>query len=326
MKEVLGIDIGYGDTKTFKSITGKIKFPTWVTKPVRRDDFGPDRQWIFVNGETFVVGKEANGNLGTGICTRSSSFVGSNAWLATLGKALTANKLLPDDMEGLKIVLGLPPGLFTKNEVGRLKKILQDAKISVSMGSEISVFDLSQTQIRIMPQGTGIYYAYLLGLSDAPEEREKTIAVVDLGYYTLDTILFAQGQYIGQKARSVPLGISVLLDDICTEFSKEYGFMVSTQTALDILIHGKVSILQRDYTLQVVDQLFDLYTSQLSSHIDNFFESVGQKQINIGVAAGGGVMIVQRHLRVKSKMVALSNPDMANVIGYWHFGLNSNAD
>jgi hypothetical protein len=323
MRDVLGIDIGYGDTKTYKSIPGKKKFPTLIASPVGDNSFGDHRQRIFVNGETFLVGHDANSELGWCMDTRTSSFVGSNAWLAAIGKALVINNLFPGDMDGLRLVLGLPPGLFTTDAVGRLTDIIKSARIDASMDTDVLSYHFSKTDVKMIPQGAGIYFAYLIGIPDARNEAQKTVAVVDVGHYTIDTVLFVKGQYVNSATGSATLGVSILLDRIRTEFSKENGKFINNDTALKLFMERKVSIFQQDYTVKAMDQLMSLYALQISSHIDSFFEGLGQGKVDLGVAAGGGITLVQNHLHVKNRILVLANPDMANVIGYWHYGLNT---
>ncbi len=83
----IGVDIGYGFTKTYNSKGPKV-FPTSLTKAVPVATFS-DLRAIVVNGEKFLVGEDAIREGKGLIDTRTTTFVKSNAWLAALGYALT---------------------------------------------------------------------------------------------------------------------------------------------------------------------------------------------------------------------------------------------
>ena len=85
----LGIDIGYGFTKTFNSGGGKM-FPTAVTTMIPRSTFR-EIETITANGEKFLVAENALLEGKWVLDTRNTGFVGSNGWLAVLGHSLSIN-------------------------------------------------------------------------------------------------------------------------------------------------------------------------------------------------------------------------------------------
>jgi len=316
MNDILGIDIGYGYTKTFKMLTGRKKFSTLVAAAVGNNSFGVDRQKISVNDETFLVGDDAETEPGWTIDTRTSDFVGSNAWLSVIGKALIINHIDPGDMNGMKLVFGLPPGLYKATEVKRLTDLIKKTRINYDHQG----YDFSGTELQMIPQGAGIYFTYLQSLGNAPAERKKTIAVVDIGHYTVDTVLFSDGKYINNITGSTPLGVSILLDRVRTEFSQAHGKYINNEAALKLLSEGRVSIFQQEYTLDETGEWMKAYALQVSSLIDSFFDGLEKVSADLGIVAGGGISLVQNHLRVKHRVLVMPNPDMANVVGYWYYG------
>jgi plasmid segregation protein ParM len=313
MKDILGIDIGYGYTKTFRMQNGKKKFSTLIATAVGNNSFGVDRQEISVNGDTFLVGDDAETEPGWTIDTRTSDFVGSNAWLAVIGKALIINGIDLGSMNGMKLVFGLPPGFYTATEVQRLTDLIKNTRIQG--------YDFSGTELQMIPQGAGIYFTYLRSQTDMPSEMKKTIAVVDIGHYTIDTVLFSNGKYINNVTESTPLGVSVLIDRVRTEFSQTHKRFINNDVVLRLLSEGKASILQQEYSLNG-SKLMKAYALQISSLIDNFFDGSGKGKVSVdlGIVAGGGVSLVQNHLKVKNRVLVMPNPDMANVLGYWYYG------
>ena len=123
MDNAIGIDIGYGSTKTYNGSGGRI-FPTAITSMVPEETFGEVRP-IEVNGEKFLVGEDVLSKWV--IDTRRIGFLGSNAWLASLAQAIVTNGLDPEDMDGKKIVLGVPPGHYSKNTARKLTNVINSS-------------------------------------------------------------------------------------------------------------------------------------------------------------------------------------------------------
>jgi len=323
MSNVLGIDIGYGFTKTYQTATGKGIFPTLIVAPTGGGQgFGEQLQEIRVNGKVFYVGRDAETNLGWCIDTRTSSFVGSDAWLAVIGKVLSVNNIQPGDLHnGLKLVFGLPPGLFNRKAVSQLTDTIRKTPIQC----DEQTYDLSRTDLKMIPQGAGIYYTYLMGNPEKEYEMKKTIAVVDIGHYTVDTVLFLPGgKYNDNVEGSVPLGISVLLDRVRAKFSQQHGRFINNDKALQLLMVDKIVIFQEEYTLEALDQLVESYSLQLNSHIEKFFDGEGGMSADLGLAAGGGILLAAKYLKAqKKKILVMASPDMANALGYWHYGIHN---
>jgi hypothetical protein len=315
MGNVLSIDIGYGFTKTFQTGVGKGIFPTWIA--ASRGEwvgFGERQQEIRVNNKSFYVGHDAEG---ADIQTLTTSFVGSDAWLAVIGKVLTVNNVSPKDLTNMRIVLGLPPGIFRQKEVARLQSLISDAQIQC----DGQTYDFRSVDVKMIPQGAGIYYAYLTGNPERESVVKKAVAVIDIGHYTVDTVLFSPGgKYNSSVQKSVPLGISLLLHQVIMNFNQEHKKYITNEMALQLLKTGKVGIAQEEYTLESLAQAEEIYAMRLNAYIEKFFDSDGL-HADLGLAAGGGILQAIKYLKAtRKKVLVMAEPDMANVIGYWHYG------
>ena len=87
MRDRIGVDIGFGYTKSTGAGGGK-RFPTAVSLMTAEATFSQLAP-VLVNGKKYLVGEEAEREGGS-LETRTSEFVGSDAWLAILGHALDA--------------------------------------------------------------------------------------------------------------------------------------------------------------------------------------------------------------------------------------------
>jgi hypothetical protein len=110
--DCIGIDIGYGFTKTCRSEKDRQIFPTAVAMMTKEGAF-EEVIPVVVNGRRYLVGKDAERE-GGWYDTRRSSFVASDAWLAVLGHCLSLNNFPNGD-----VVLGIPPGMYGRAITGR---------------------------------------------------------------------------------------------------------------------------------------------------------------------------------------------------------------
>ncbi|HOE18913.1 MAG TPA: ParM/StbA family protein [Syntrophorhabdaceae bacterium] len=310
MDNAIGIDIGYGSTKTYNGSGGRI-FPTAITSMVPEETFGEVRP-IEVNGEKFLVGEDVLSKWV--IDTRRIGFLGSNAWLASLAQAIVTNGLDPEDMDGKKIVLGVPPGHYSKNTARKLTNVINSSIFNYN-GKH---YELAGAEVLVIPQGTGIYFAYQLGGPDG-SIAEKNIAVVDIGHYTIDMVFFAKGRYIEGTASSQPLGVSLLLDDIRSAFYRQYGWAINHQTAQKLLHAREIVMFQDVYRLEQITNILQAYSSKIAETIDGYYESL-PSETDIGIAGGGGVLALKGCIKLQHKMFIVADPVTANAKGYYHYG------
>ena len=313
MDNIIGIDIGFGHTKTYNS-KGARCFPTAITTKVPEATYGEINP-VEVNGEKFLVGDEALKESRWVIDTRTVNFLGSNAWLAPLAHALRINGYAAQDIAGGQIVMGIPPGYYTKDEARKVAIAVNTAMLKQNG----QVYDLSNVGVTVIPQGAGIYYAYLAaGLGEA----NKNIAVVDIGHYTLDMVLFSKKKYVESATKSISMGVALLLDEICSLFHRIYGWNINHKDAQRLLRKGEITILQVVYRLEDITQkntFMQEYLEKVASIINLYFDSLSVKP-DIGIIGGGGVEILKGNIKLKHKLHIITDPLSANARGYYHYG------
>ena len=314
MDNVIGVDIGYGQTKTYNS-SGAKSFPTAVTSMVPVETFGKV-QAIVVNGEKYLVGDDACESRWV-VDTRTPSFLGSNAWLASLGLALMINGFTPEDVKTSQIVLGIPPGHFKKDTVRKIANAVKSATISKNG----QAYDLCCANVSVIPQGAGIYYAYK---ARDEEAKSKNIAIVDIGHYTIDMVYFAHGKYVEDATNSIEMGISLLLDNICTAFNREYDVSINHMEAQRLFANGTITIFQEVYRLEEMPSILQAYSSKVAAIINRFFAGLAGKP-DIAIAGGGGALALQGNISLQHKVLTISEPVVANAKGYYYFGVKRKA-
>ncbi len=300
--DCIGIDIGYGFTKTCRS-GDKQMFPTAITLMAKEPTFS-DVKPITVNGHRFLVGKEAERE-GNTIDTRHSRFVTSDAWLAILGYSLSINNFVKGE-----IVLGVPPGMYSREYGQRIRDAIKESDIGI--GEEPYTFN---GNVKIIPQGAGIFFRYI---KDQPDDFWKNVTVIDVGHHTVDMTFFVQGKYVESATESKEIGVSLILDSIAKAFYRENRFSISFKAALDILRDGQTTYLGTTYAMDVREEAIG-YTQRISSVLDRYLEKL-PVQPDIGIMGGGGAVVIKDLINFKHRLLMVSEPAMANAVVYWYFG------
>ncbi len=311
MRDVIaGIDIGYGFTKTFSGGNGR-KFPTAVTSLVPTASFG-EVSPVVANGDKFLVGDDAVREGKGLIDTRTTGFVKSNAWLAVLGHALIQNGMNTNDGTPRTLVLGIPPGQYSKERARQISETVR----TCSIGSNGDLSSFERDTVSVIPQGAGIFFAYA---ASVPSDLNRDVAVVDIGHYTVDMLFFSNGRYIESATTSAPLGVSLIADEIGKAFSHRHGITISQKQILRLLNYSSITILEESYSIGDLRPLIAPFATQIGSIINGFFENLPNKP-EIGLAGGGGVATLKGMVNLKYKLHIVDRPDMANAEGYWHYG------
>jgi len=304
----IGVDIGYGFTKTFSSGGGKV-FPTAVTGIVPAATFG-EINTATANNEKFLTGYDALRE-GKGLLnTRTTGFIRSNAWLAVLGYALNHSNYEPEQKKGA-IVLGIPPGQYSKSVASEIAESVKESIIYYNDHK----FSFNENRILIIPQGAGIFFLYVVHNRG---DYKKDIAIVDIGHYTVDMLLFSDGKYIEGATQSNPIGVSLILDDICRAFYKKYRFSISQRQAQKLLDTESITIFEESHTLDNLSVIVSSYAKQIAALIDGFFESLNEKP-EIAICGGGGVVVLRGRIKLRHKLHIISDPVLANCMGYWYY-------
>ena len=303
---VIGIDIGYGYTKVFTTEGEKPKslvFPTAVCKHVLEFYFGEKIPIVVVNGETFAVGEKLARHGIQIENTIRDDFMGSPSYFAVMGYALEQIN------SSLEIaVLGLPPTLYNREKVKELTDKSQWIQIAGLKGTRINIPKI----IKIVPQGAGIFFNFI---SNRGELFYKNIVVLDIGYHTLDIIFFSKGKYIENSARSYPMGVREIYEEVKKLFSSTYGTFSKGEESLERLIrYGKFTHFGKEYILDT-KEIINSYRSKVMSYLKGFARDVSMP-VDLVLAGGGGVTL----LGSLQSVITVSNPQHSNAMGFYEYG------
>jgi len=307
MSGAIGIDIGYGYTKSFTvsdQIQRKLVFPTAVSLYAPNLSFGMKIPTIRVNTQKFAVGEELVINGLPCESTVREDFVGSPSYMAVLGYVLSHTGFMGD-----VIVTGLPPTFYKKERVEELTEKMRKQWIVDGQGRVIVLPEI----IKVIPQGSGIFFSYV---SDYPGLLQKNTLVIDVGYYTLDLVFFSGGKYIEEAAIGFPMGVKVVYDRIRKLFSEVYGtFSKDDDTIDEIIRHGKYTDFGQEYSLDV-REVIESYKVMVNTTVKSHLGKITKKVDHV-LAGGGGINLFRETMRGVNPV---DDPQFANAMGFYQYG------
>jgi hypothetical protein len=303
MPECFGIDIGYGFTKTYDGESFHL-FRTAVSAMPAKPS-SPDASVVFVNGNRYLVGKGAEKGM---LQTMASGFVTSKPWLAVLGHALKLN-----DFRTGRIVLGVPPGFYTRDYERAIVDSIKNSNLTVD---GVRLKFSSDDDITVIPQGVGVYYSQII---NHPEDKDKKIIIFDIGYHMMATVMFSQGHYIERVAESSMFGISEMLDKIKKTYFREYMIQICDDDAVEAFVGRKDVCLEHGLPPIDIDPRF--YLEPLEWAIRSRIHRLGAG-LDMIIMGGGASIMLRGMLDIGYAFQLVDRPQYANAIGYWCYAKN----
>ncbi len=318
----IGIDLGYGDTKIVGETNKKEKFPSrWSPQDAREWGLGGNIPVLSVNGgETFTYGDNAIGShirepLGDNRLSDPDSLplLGAALWLSDAGKGGGGNA------EAKNIVLGsgIPLGYF-ESYVPIATEALEGKTITVKdLSGKTKKFHISKLIMR--PQGVAAAL-YLLDQGIIKKQYGYGV-IVDIGSRTTEviTLNLKNMEPIVPMSFTIELGVGDAVSEIGKAISKETGFIIPSDVALDALSEP-VFFKQREVGGPKVSG--PILTSLTSRILDKLRDNLREEldRISALVPVGGGSALLGKELEVlaPSTLIPVKPLDaqFANALGY----------
>ncbi len=304
----IGIDVGYGYTKSFTmfedGIHRKVFTPTAVSRYIPDFSFAQKIPIIRVNSQRFAIGEDLIINSIPYENTTRKDFIGSPSYMAMLGYVLSHYNY-PIRV----LVTGLPPDFYKKETVEKLISTIKEQWIVDFQGRLIQIPET----IKIVPQGAGIFFNLI---THHPELHKENILVMDIGYHTLDLVFFSNGKYAEEMSATFNLGVKVVYDKIRKLFSQTYGTFSKDEEVLDEIIkYGKYKDFDGEYVLDV-SEILQYYRALVENTIKAHIRDM-TKKITYIVAGGGGTLLVKDHIKAIN---LIDDPQFGNAIGFFLYG------
>jgi hypothetical protein len=144
---------------------------------------------------------------------------------------------------GAKIVLGVPPGVYSEMYCERILEAVRKSDIRIN-GELCRI----SGDVRVIPQGAGIFFRHI---KDHPDDYRKNVAVIDVGHHTVDMVLFSKGKYVESARESQEIGISLIQDSIVKAFYREHRLSIGFRDALEILRNRQMTHVGTTYSLDI---------------------------------------------------------------------------
>lgn len=302
---IVAVDIGYGRVKLYNSNI-KISYPSYLVRFTEPNLalFSSTPDMIETNdGNKYYIGESAY-TMGNLISLIGDNFHGSSEWKALLVYALHRyfqEKGTYSDIDIL--VLGLPMNQFSEEKKHKIKNYKNISAIVNGESLNVKVKDTV-----VLPQGAGAVMLY--------RNQYNSLAIVDIGYYTVDLALFLDGKFIFSKSLSFNFGIHELYKNIAKIISKKFNYRPDFKKVEEIVRTKKLKIKGVEQKVDdIVDECKMNYSFDLVNMIKDEWED-SQKEADKMLFIGGGAEVIKDILPDDPQFLIPQNPAFANAEGY----------
>ncbi len=294
----IAIDIGYGDTKVM--ISGKtFKFPSAISQ-IRQSQIQSseqDSKAFSFNNALYLVGDDA---INSAIATRGYGFLQKYSPLL-IYKAMIEAGLSVD--KPIEIATGL--SLVNQAEV-------QDfvSKISSFMINGVHL----EPKVFLFAQGQGIY-------NDMKSYKEGLVCVMDIGYNTLDFLVFENGRPNNALCFANKKGANIAIVDLQKILMREFKVDFSEQEAKKVFLNKKVKIAGEEVDFSdEINSSMQHYADEIINEIINKNEDIVAKAESVIIGGGGAYFLSKEILQEtqKANYIFVKEPEFSNVRGYFN--------
>jgi len=291
----ISIDIGYGDTKVFD---GKncFKFSSSVEKQMENSaDFeSSDNRGYLFNGRNYLVGEGARHGA---LSTRGFNFLVKYAPLLIYHSLREAKA---DTSKPLSITTGL--SIVNWSE----KDSFLEAISEININNKILT-----PNIKLLAQGQGVF-------NDFKGDKDGLICIVDIGYNTLDFLVFENKKPRADLSFATKQGANKIITELQTKLQKRYGVDFSEQSVKDIFLKGY--ILNFGEKIDLSDEISDAKDEYKEFIIDELkSRRIDLLQRANGVVfSGGGAYFLENSKLPNNATFSTSPYEYANVRGYFN--------
>lgn len=330
---VVGLDIGYGNTKVTFSV-GRAE-PVSVVRPSgaapreklmdRLDGNGKyvgHGIEVLVDGSPWVAGIDS-AQIQSGFAREmSADYPQSRDYLALyFGALVTVGASKVDHL-----ITGLPVNEYSDS--ARREALVRRLRGTHYVGEGKTV---EVVKVTVLPQPAGAYFDQVSRWLTHPVESvraskpEFTVLAVDLGHYSTDWVLF-QGQTVasGKSASSNEAGFRVI-QQVLKQLFEQTGKRVRAATVESAIRRGDstIEVGSRSVPLQpLLDAAANVVVEQV---VKEMMGQLGDQRdaVNKVILAGGGAPFLLKALRARfdaDQVVMPPESILANARGFWRFG------
>jgi len=326
---MLGLDIGFGVVKavtheqtiTFPSVMGharEIKFQQDEITKRHPGDLIRDEDGLWFVGDLALAQLPPGELLRLRGRTANEATMG-NAFRLRLAK-VAIGKLMQGmgnrDIVHLRIASGLP--VDHMRDAAEFKAALLGQHVIRTDTAELIA---NIAEVMIMPQGYGSIYS--MSLTDAGEiNRQHTYrrtGVCDVGTYTVDLALDAEGEYVDAESGSVESGVFTAQERIAEALERDYRQKMPFKLVENVLRTGKfrASGERVDYSAEVEEALAPLRSATLNLLSEKW--KAGTTLDVVYLSGGGAELVLREVMSAYPQTQLVKNAQLANAQGYLNY-------
>jgi hypothetical protein len=205
--------------------------------------------------------------------------------------------------------------------------LVGDHRFSVD-GQSVTV---AITQVKAMAQPVGTYFAWGADVNGRwklkPEALQKTVAICDIGFNTLDLFAVENGQVVARFTGGDTLGMHRVADRLIRHVRERFGFSLSLHQAdglmREYLKAGQVRLDHAGGEAElspIVEQALDDAFAGVAQFIRQHWDRGLQFRYTL-ITGGGAQAFHERITRQYPQAIILPDSVMANAVGMAKFAL-----
>lgn len=291
----LALDLGFGHDKG-KSEHGEFKFINAVTK--KKESFIDDETIKEVDTYLFKGSKYQVGELAvnTSVSTRSFEYLNTYSQILIYHSIKKAGL---DVDQPIHLSLGL--SIFNWHE----KEVFLKSIETINVDNQII-----KPTISLMAQGQGVY-------NTLKGDINKVVVIVDIGYYTLDFLVFKNGVPNHDLSSASTMGVHTMVTELRTKIRKMFHFDANEQLAKIVFDQGYIENHgDRTDLTDVIDELKEDYAKLLLSELRANALDTLREASRVVFAGGGAYYLTDEKLPANVEFCELPY-EFSNVRGYY---------
>lgn len=190
------------------------------------------------------------------------------------------------------IVSSIPVSEFADGKADEVKQLLVGPYVIDGLHSETLHVMIEPENLLILPEGAGSYFQalYYPGSGLATQE----VAVLDIGFYTTDLVIFNRGGYVTGSAASAKHGARLVSTEVAQWLRQNHKYAGDVWAVDSALVNGCIQIGPK--CVGFADQRDNAYADLLDKIIAFYQSSKGSRTPGVILMSGGVAPEIYRFL------------------------------
>jgi len=331
--KVLATDMGFGYTKAtdgrshqlFKSILGEAN-PAQFGESLVGNGGQPPRHFR-LGDEAFFVGEWAETqSRGRRFTLDPAQFMSKHA----KHLALAAIAPYAPDGDPIRLVTGLPVSFFKRYREA-VTALLKGRHALVVFGADGRPVEqqLYIEQVRVIPQPFGSLFGLMLNNLGKPSSQRfvtEKIGIIDIGFRTADFTISDKTRYSERGSLSTDSGMSSAYARVASHLQDQSGVSIELFRLHEAFTHGSLRVKGTLYDLRpVIQQAFDQLAERIATEVNRLWSDDWDLEAIVITGGGGKALYPRLKPLIDGEVLAMpehEDPRLANVNGYWKYGVH----